>query len=409
MPTVPIYTSPTPAKLETSSGEVALKASGSSGPIRQQLAQAVRQQISQHGTVSVDFLDRLALTRLDQSAADTPAAWDYAALRHTAQREQQQQQLHAQQMQQEEETAWTRQVGVLTSDNSALEAYLSAQLPAYQKRLQHQGVSAEQAAKVTARLRAQTVEEHISRSLRAGDWQTAAQVLTAQQAHLTDDIRQRYAQQVQSSFAQDCANRLWQQAWQSAGQDVAAAREQALSLVQEPQEELRENIKGQINCLATQQAQQVASARAQVFDRLAYAQNPSQMRQIITEQTVLDSTQLTQVQQALQQQDMPASATQQTWFVTHYFDTQADAEKALEKGWCNARDYFRLKAAQQARQSGQTVPAGWWICRGIQTWMNKQGFGEDDITRASYAVLCNAKDDAGRLELWKQIKTLLTC
>lgn len=407
MPTVPTISQP--AAVENAPVEVTPVSAMQTESVRRQLAQKIQQQVAKTGTVSGDFLDQFATSHLDKSAADTPAAWDYAALRHSAQQEEQKQQHQQQLARLDEEATWTKQVGVLTANNAALESYLALQLPVYQQHLQQSGIGEKQAAQAANQLRSQTIAQHISRSLSGGDWQTAGQVLAAQGAHLSDEVRQRCQQQVRQSFVHDQALHLWQRAWQEAGSDIALAKQQAMANVSQTEEALRQPIMEQIHRLAEQQQRRLAAERADVFAQLAGADTLQTQQRLLAAQTVLDNSQLAAANQALQTQQQPANTTQQEWFMRHYFQDNTDAEKALSKGWCTARDYFRLKSAQQARQSGEDFPAQQWLCRGIETWMNKQGFQSQDITRVSYAVLCSANDQAGRLECWQQIKKLLTC
>ena len=405
MPNVPIENHPLPAAAEqrpVATGQTAEQ-------MRSQLAQAVRQQVAKTGTVSTDFLDHFAASHLDPSAADSPAAWDYVALRRTAVMEQQQQHLRQQQDQLTREAAWMQQVGVMTPDPATLETYLEGQLPVYQARMEQNGMDKKQAAQAVQQLRAQTVEQHISRSLENGDWQAAQQVFHAQGACLPEFVRQRCARQVRESFAQSQAQTVWQQAWEASSQNIEIAQQQALAHVQEPDEELRQDMVAQINQLAVQQRRQTDAQQGQLFARLAGAGNVEQQRRMLASQTILDEEQFAAAQQALAQKNAPATPAQQNWFVSHCFQADTDAEKALAKGWCTGRDYFHLKALQKSRQSETDFQPQRWLCRGIETWMNKQGFEKEDITRASYAVLCGANDDAGRIALWQQIKTLLTC
>lgn len=407
MPTVPVTSHPLPT--EQTSTPQATVSPYNPEEVRHTLAQEVQKQVSKTGTVSSGFLDQFAVSHLEKSAVDTPAAWDYAALRDSAKREEEKQQHQQQLAQLDQEAAWTKQVGVLTADNAALETYLSVQLPVYQAHLQQSGISEEQSVQAGKRLRAQTVAQHISRSLAGGDWHTAQQVLHAQGSYLSDEVRQRCEQQVHQQAVHDTASRLWQRVWQESDSNVTLAKQQATSHLQDVGEELRQPIAEEINRLAAQQQRQSAAAQADVFSRLAYADTVQMQRKLLTSQTVLDTSQLAAAEKAMQLQDLPATPAQQNWFVNHYFQEDTDAEKALDKGWCNARDYFRLKSAQQAHQSGENFPAEQWLCCGIQTWMNTHGFSTQDITRVSYAVLCGAPDNKGRLARWQQIKTLLTC
>ena len=82
-------------------------------------------------------------------------------------------------------------------------------------------------------------------------------------------------------------------------------------------------------------------------------------------------------------------------------------EQAYAKGLCSPQDYFHLKSVQQKLRGGKEARAQHWLCRAIETWMNKQGFSSQDITQASYQVLGGSSEEE-QLQIWKQLKTLLT-
>ena len=129
---------------------------------REELAKSVLQEISQKGSITTDFLDKFAFSHLKAQAADTSLASDYAALRYAA-REEETQRLHQQQQQHlAREGEWTVRVGSILPDQVSLQAYLEAQLPAQQARLEQDGLSAQEAAEQIRQLRAQMVEKHIT-------------------------------------------------------------------------------------------------------------------------------------------------------------------------------------------------------------------------------------------------------
>jgi len=407
MPYVP-FSSPTaadknPAGVKT--GPQEQTASLSDG--RQELEKSVVREFSQKGRITTEFLDKFATSHLDKEHADTPLAWDYAALRQTAQREESRRAQEAQQTQLARESAWTVKVGAALPDNASLQAYLDVQLPVHQAQLEKSGMTSQEAAGQIRHLRAQTVENHILRSLAANDWQTAQDVLTAQAGQLDAPVMARCAKQVRHSFAKQQAQALWQESFVQTGFEPQAAQAQALEKLQEPDEELKEDIRREIVNLSAQTVHQQALAQAGLFEQLAQA-NPEQKNQLLATQTLLNGHALDTVYQAAQQPEQPATAKQQAWFVKNYLNPPADLEQSFHDGLCAAKDYFRLKAVQQKSIGGQTPQTQQWLCRAIDTWMHKQGFSSQDIMQASYAVLGGSSEDE-QIKIWQQIKNILTC
>ena len=376
-------------------------------PDRQQFARAVRQEVSQKGRVSVDFLDNWAVSHLGEAASNTPAAWDYALLRRSAQQEQTRQARQTAANRLAQEGNWVCQVGELAPDNASLQTYLSLQLPAYRATMEQHGLTPQQAQHVTTKLRTQTIEQHITRSLSLGDWKTAQRVLQAQGEHLPQPTKERFAQQVCESFTQDRASQLWQHAWEESGGVLEAAREQALASVEEPDEDLRAAIQVHIQGLAKAQQKELSKQQADLWDDLAQA-DEGELSRLLGTQQVLDGAALVQAQRAAAKSHQSATGQQRAWFVKNYFNPKADIDKAFEKDFCAPRDYFRLRANQKRREAGQASNSEVWLCRNIRAWMQKQKLGEQDITQATYDVLSGARDEAGQVKIWQRIKTLLT-
>ena len=408
MPVIPVYTPKTPAPAEKQPQHSPLAQATDTAALRSQLAEAVYREMQKHQTVSSGFLDQFAAGHLTPDTADTPAAWDYAALRRTAEKTEQAQQRQAQQMQLQQAEQWTSQVGELTPDNDTLTAYLDVQLPAYQARLEQSGLPADEAQQRVKQLKTQTVENHIVRSLSGGDWHTAQQVLHAHAEVLPEVSRQRLAQQTRFAFAQDQAKNAWQQALSRYPHQPDFAGAYALSQVQEPDEELQANIRAGIEQLCADYRRKNAKQQAQLFTQLAQA-DASQRESLLWAQPLLSGEALARTCRAVHHASHAADAGQQHWFVKNYFNPSADVDKAFDKGLCGARDYLLLQAARQNRAGGADNLEDELLCRAIRTFMHKQGFEEKDITQAAYRVLSGAADLAGRQQIWKELKTLLTC
>ena len=408
MPTVPVYQSHTDSKSQPVAIEPAPeKIAESALSLRRQLADSVRKEVEQKGRVSESFLDNYAATHFDTTDTDTPLWQDYAMLRHTAVAESARAEQEQQTLALQEEADWISQVGALASDAGSFQVYLQAQLPAYRQRLKEKGYSPAQIQEKEDELCRRTVEQNLVRSLEVQDWQSAQQVFTRYKKVLAPALQERLAGQIRRSFAGAQANRLWQEGSKQGDVTTAEIAEWATAHIQEPDEELNQAIRQEITRLGETATRKTAAQQARVFAQLAQGDSETVQR-VLNTQTVLEAESAAQARKVAERLQEPVSLKQQEWFVKNYLDIgNTDADKALRKGQCGARDYFRLQAAQLYEQSGQTQAESRWICRGLETWMKRQGFSSEDITRATYAVLSEAEDSTGRLEFCKRLKTLL--
>lgn len=408
MPIVPVSRQETPEiKPVSPTASVQETLAENATDVRFELADALRGHLGKQQAVTTEFLDQFAVSHLSEKNIHSPAAWDYAALRQTAEQEENSALAQHRAQALEQERAWTCQVGELTPDNRSLQAYLDLQLPAFQARMQENGMSVQASEQAVQQLRAETVEKHIARSLSNADWQTAGQVLEAQSEHLSEPVKQRCAGQIRHTFARAQARKLWQHADESS-LSIQQAQEEALAQLNEPDEDLREQIRAEITQLAAAKHRRQSAQQADLFSQLAQL-NTQEQAALLDAQTVLDATTAARARRVIYSSDKPATTAQQNWFVKNYFNPKTDADTALEKGHCAPRDYFRLQAAVQGRAGGKDSRSDEWLCRGMRAFMRKQGFDEPEITQAVYTVLSGAADEKDRLQLWKEIKTLLTC
>ena len=375
---------------------------------RMKLADAVRSEVANKGYVSDSFLDHFAFTHLN-TEQDNPAVWDYAALRRVALQEETHQRQQAQTQALQREATWMMQVGQLATDAASLQAYLKLQIPAYQTRMQEMGIPAKQAQITAENLQAKMVEKNILCSISNGDWVTAQEVFNQQKDIFSESVRQNYSEKIRSVFARFEAQNLWKQAQNKSVSKGTDAQTVALSLITEPDEELRQAIKREIILLADMQKKHQMARKAEVFTQLSQADGAS-VQQLLDRQTALESDDMPLVRQAASHIQTPPTERQKEWFVQHYFQADsAKPEQAFVQGLCSARDYFRLQASSQRRKSGEDLSDEQWLYRGLKSWMEQQGFSAKDINRAAYDVLSGAADHEGRVKIWKKIKTLLTC
>ena len=417
MPIVPTYkheeTQQDTSSVSSATNTPAIQDEGKEYPsdfsVRMELAGAVREETARRGSVSTSFLDHFAMTHFDTDKKDSPALCDYAVLRRAAQQESAQEKQQEQRKQLQQEATWVSQVGALSPDAPALDAYLKIQIPAYISRLEQAGLPTEQAQSSAENLRAETIEKNILRSLATEDWQTSQQVFQAQRTFLNEQSQQHLSEKIRHAFARHEAQRLWQQAQLQSRQVNTSAKELAFSFINEPDDDLRSFVQQEIVRLDQADKRQKAANQAEVFARLA--QNDDVLaQQLLDAQTVLDEAQICQARQAVARLQEPASERQQEWFVEHYFKAGTVApEQAFDKRLCVARDYLYLQAARLREQSGQDAAEEKWLCRGIAVWMKRQGFDAKDITQSTYAVLTGAADTEGRAAVWQKMKTLLTC
>lgn len=415
MPIVPIYRPEENQRISNfrspalNKGDIQSPAKTSDFAVRMELAKAVREETVQKGNVSESFLDRFAVTHLDAQDKDSLVVHDYTALRRAAEKESVFAKKQSENEQLQQESTWIAQVGELSADAQALDAYLKIQIPAYALQMEKSGFSLEQAQSLAENLRIISIERNMLRSLSVGDWQAAQEVFQLQKDSLPENMQHHFSEKIRHAFTRFEAQRLWQQAKTQGLPQGRSAQEVALSLLKEPDENLKNDIQQEIVRLDQTEQRQTAAKQAAIFAQLSQADDV-RSQQLLDTQTVLDEEEIHQARQAMQQIQGVASEQQQQWLVQHYFEKDSlTPQEAFHKGLCTARDYFCLQASYLRQKSGQDLSEGKWLCRGMSVWMERQGFDAKDTTRAIYTVLTGAADTEGRMGVWKKIKTLLTC
>ena len=180
--------------------------------LRLDLASSVRERVSEGRAVEPSDLDEFAAQRLTPQQADTPAARDYLMLRRAAQEEQALQTRGQNIRAARQEENLVRTVGATASSAAALDAYLEAQLPALEKRLQENGSDPKNLARQLAGVRAQTALENVRRSVAAGNYSAAQEVFSRYEKEMTPRQREECREKIRLSAAEGYANRLWNRA-----------------------------------------------------------------------------------------------------------------------------------------------------------------------------------------------------
>ena len=180
--------------------------------LRSELAERVGRLAAGGERVKTEDLDDFALSRLQAEPAQTPAVRDYMMFRAAAQADEQRQAQEENLARLQAEETLVRGVGALAPSADVLEEYLSAQVPAFEKRLRDNGADSETARKQTASLRAQTAAQCVRYSLSCGNEQTAAQVLEKYGQTMNPAEREECAQKVRFAAADLYARQLWNRA-----------------------------------------------------------------------------------------------------------------------------------------------------------------------------------------------------
>lgn len=378
--------------------------------IRTELLDAVRSQISKNGAPETALLDKFAASRFTEADADTPAAQDYMMLRAAAREEEKSAFERERARLASEEENLVRGVGALAPTPQALEAYLSVQLPAYEKRLMENGASKEAARLQTASVRAQTAAECVRGQLAAGNGAAARAVFGQYERELPEAVREECAQKIHFSAASSRARELWRQsALQTDGTPEARESWVRGRLEEEKDSGLKETAFETVSALRAEARAALHAKQAQAYRSLASAPDGEEAERMLIAQRALPSGELPLARRAARKLfSSSASSSDAETFNRLYFSAkEKDNARAFEKGRISARDYFTLEAARHAREGGRADPDAGFLCRGIDLWREKKGLSASDAARVKHAVLTSASGTEERLGALARVKALL--
>ncbi len=377
--------------------------------IRMELADSVRQTVTDGKTVTPDSLDEFAVSHLTENQADTPAARDYMMLRSAARADAQTAARQERQNRISQEAALVRGVGATASSVSALEAYLSAQIPAFQERLKENGASQKNIQQQSAALRAQTAVENVCRSLAAGNPSTAQAVFEKYAADMNVRQRETCTEKIRLRAAASYAQTLWERA---AGQETDGSLQQrqewaVRQLSGEKNTALKTEVQENLARLYEAAQTQEHLRQAQVYRSLAEA-SAGEARGLMDTQSVLDVSEMRLACRAAAETDGGAlKIGQAAQFNRLYFSgSSKEIAKAYEKKQVSARDYCLLQAVCHERAAGKDDRESRFLCRGIDQWSAKKGFSEQESNDIKYAVLTAAGGTENQLDAWRRIKAL---
>ena len=377
--------------------------------LRLDLASSVRERVSEGRAVEPSDLDEFAAQRLTPQQADTPAARDYLMLRRAAQEEQALQTRGQNIRAARQEENLVRTVGATASSAAALDAYLEAQLPALEKRLQENGSDPKNLARQLAGVRAQTALENVRRSVAAGNYSAAPEVFSRYEKEMTPRQREECREKIRLSAAEGYANRLWNRAQAETDgtpeQCNAWARQQ---LTEEKQADLKTDVQKNLDLLAASAQQRQHQALAQVYRAVASAQAGS-ARAVLNTREGLASARLSLVYRAAQQADGGVSVpTRADTFNTLYFSgTEKEIDRAFEKNQLSARDYCLLQAVLHERAAGAESSESRFLARGIENWGKKNELSVQETAEIKYKVLSADGGIENQRAAWQRMKALL--
>ncbi len=375
--------------------------------LREHIVSAARDEISRKGKLDTAALEAFASKNFMPETASGEAGRDWSVLYRAAQEEQAEAQTAAAQKNAASEEALVRQVGSLVRSPSALEDYLSSQLPSYEERLRQNGAD-ERVVRASSRLvRAQAVEDNICRSLSIGDWRSAQAALEKHGTALADTNRAACAAKTRAEFARSHAEKLWEQVRLETGGDAAQIHCRAAELVQDPDAELAALMRRTLASIFRRETAQEHLAAAGTLEAVVQASSDQAVK-LLAGRNTLEREEWNLALRAAEAFDGDCTRSDNAFFVQCYFSgTAKEHLRAFKRGRVSARDYLRLEAARHRRESGEQFYAQELLCGGIDVWMRKKGFSAQDVARAQYAVLSAGAPAEYIGNVWKEVKNLL--
>lgn len=378
--------------------------------IRTELLDAVRSEVNEKGALASLSLDEFAASRFSEADAETPAARDYMMLRAAAREEEKSAVDRERARRASQEEKLVRGVGALAPTPQALEAYLSAQLPAYEQRLAENGAPQAEARLQTASVRAQTAAECVRRQLAASNRAAAQAVFGRYARELPEAVREECAQKIRFSAASSRAKDLWRQsALQTDGTPQARESWARERLETEKDGEMKETALSALRALGAAARADVHAKQAQVYRSLASATDGEEAQRMLTAQQALQPAELPLARRAARELFSASGAVSdpQTFNRLYFSAGEKDNARAFAKGRISARDYFALEAARHLREGGRPDPDAGFLCRGIDLWREKKGLSQEDAERVKHAVLTSADGTQERLAALERVKSLL--
>lgn len=375
--------------------------------LRETLVDALQKDLSGAGGANGRSLENAAAKHFTPQTAGTAAARDYAVLHRAAQDAQQAGAFALAQQAADKEKTLTCQVGALVRSPQVLDVYLSEQLPAYEERLRENGQNREAVCAASRAVQAQTVEENVCRSLACGDWKAAEATLGAHADKLDETVRQTCAAKTRAVFARGQAEKLWQQARLETGGPAEQAGRHALENLNEPDPQLRAEMRQALQAAVRRESAQEHLACAQTLASAAGLSSADAVR-LLDGKNTLPADEWDAARQAALALDGDVTRSDAAHYLACYFNgTQKEHARLWKREKISSRDYLRLEAARHRRQGGKCLRAQELLCRGIDVWMRRKGFSAQDVFSAQYAVLTADAPDGSIGDVWKQIKNLL--
>ncbi len=377
--------------------------------IRSELAQTVRQHISEGNPVQTEVLDRFAASRLDAAQPDTPASRDYLMLRAAARQEEGALQRQSRQTMARQESALIRSVGATAGSAQTLEHYLQGQLPALQKRLQENGATPAAAQKQARAITSQTAAECVRRGVASGNLAAAAGVFQKYESQMAPCLREDCLQKLQLGAADFHSRLLWQQAeLETDGSPQAREKWAAGQLEEEKNESFKKQVRENLAELSAAALQQQHRQQADLYRQLA--ELPSgQACGLLDSQQALDPSEIALARRAAQRADWGRDIpSQPELFNRLYFSgTEKEIARSYEKNQLSARDYWRLQAARHDRAAGKDDAPARLLAKAVELWSGKKGLSEQEGQTVKYAVLASSGDMQNQLDAWRRVKSLL--
>lgn len=375
--------------------------------LREHIVSTAREEISQKGKLDASTLEAFASKNFTPETASGEAGRDWSVLYRAAQEDQREAQAACGQRNAAREETLVRQVGSLVRSPSALEEYLSSQLPSYEERLRQNGADERTIRASSQLVRAQAVEDNICRSLSIGDWRSAQAALEKHGAILADTNHAACAAKTRAEFARSQAEKLWEQVRLETGANAVQIHRRAAELVQEPDAELAALTRRTLASIFRRENAQEHRAAADTLEAVAQASSDKAVK-LLSGRNTLEREEWNLACSAAEAFDGDCTRSDNAFFVQCYFSgTEKEHLRAFKKGRVSARDYVRLEAARHRRESGDHFYAQELLCGGIDVWMRKKGFSAQAVSRAQYAVLSAGASAESIGSVWKEVKNLL--
>jgi hypothetical protein len=364
--------------------------------------------VEEKGVLSVEKLDEYANRHFTPQTASGSVGRDYLVLRQTARKDTSFLERETKKKTVQTEAHLIGQIGALLPNEESLEEYLSSQLPAYEEHLRQTGETDDAVRYASQNLREKAVSQQIRRSLARGDWQLAEKVFSAVKSSFSSQGQEELATKIRSSFAQHCANALWDSAKKEKNDTLEEKLLFCQKNITEKDPSLKKAVLAHIEGIFRKEKQAEKLSCASLYERLFRAVPEENFAILMGDDRILKGEELQQALRVAGDVFQPVTREDDKKFVKLYFHgSGADIFAAWRLHQLSTSEYWLLQCVRSRREAVGADRDAYFLCSGIRQFCSRQKHEISALWRMLKTVLAGGILPEEQLQTWEKIKKLL--